>query len=156
MVSYSSSSRLVNLAGEQYVAHAGRDCGRELDPAEPSQPPSGRAEVVVHLEVFDERGVGIDGQRAHDPAVRCSGYPTFGVGQWRAVEQASQTLTTFAFDEQGASSARCKRQRQRSRHRGLAGAALAGDDMQADAVPVGVDTLLVLLSAHVLSVVGAG
>ena len=157
LVTRTSSGRFISLAGEQHVAHTRRDCGGELDATQSAQPAPGRPEVVVHVEVLDQRLFWIDGQGVDDAAVRRSCDAAFGIGQWWAVEQTSQTLTTFTFDEQGASSAGCKRQRQRRRHGGLARAALAGHDMQADAVPVGIDTVSALAGlrvAHQLSVVG--
>ena len=45
----------------------GRDRGRELDDPEPVQGPAGAAELVVHREVLQQRGLGVDVQRVHDP-----------------------------------------------------------------------------------------
>ena len=95
-----------------------------------------RTEVVVHLEVFEQGFLGIDRERVDDAAVGCDCDAAFGVRQRRAVEESREPLASFAFDEQGAPSAGCERQRERGSDGGFAGAALAGDDVQADAVPV--------------------
>ena len=118
-----------------------------------------RTEVVVHLEVFEQRFFRIDRQRVDDAAVGRDRNATFGIWQWRAVEETRQALAPFAFDEQGSSSARCERQRERGRDGGFAGAALAGDDVQADAVPVAIAPACCARSRRstsVVSVVGAG
>ena len=58
---------LADLAGEQHVAQAGRDRRRELDGADPAHRAAGQAEVVEHVEVFEERRLDVDGQRVDLP-----------------------------------------------------------------------------------------
>ena len=104
--------------------------------------------MVVHLEVFEQRFLGIDRERVDDAAVGCDRHAAFGVGQWRAVEESRETLASFAFDEQGSLAARCQGQRERGSDGGFAGAALAGDDVQADAVPVAIAPAVASLRVH--------
>ena len=60
------------------------------------------------------------------------------VGQRRDVEQLGDALPALDLDEQHPAAAGGQRQRERGGHGRLAGAALAGDDVQPDAVPVDV------------------
>jgi hypothetical protein len=59
----------VDPPDEQDVAHAGGDRRREVDGAEALQHPSGPAEFVEQLEVFQQRRLGIDGEPDHLTAV---------------------------------------------------------------------------------------
>ena len=132
--------RLVDLAGQQHVAHARRDGGREVDDAEPVERLAGAAEPVVHREVLQQRRLGVDvPARTTVAAVRRApcGDPALLVGQRGDVEELGDALAALDLAQQHVLAAGGQRQRQRGGDRRLAGAALAGDDVQAHVGPVG-------------------
>ena len=123
--------RLFDLAGEQHVAQAGRDRRRELDRTDAAHRPARDAEVVEHVEVFQERGLDVDRQRV-DLAAPLGGRDLdLLVGQRRDVEELRNPLAPLNFDEEDLAASRCQGQSQRRRDRRLAGAAFAGHKMQA-------------------------
>jgi hypothetical protein len=128
--------RLVDLAGEQDVADARRDRGREVDDTEAVERLAGATEAVVHREVLQQRGLRVDRQRVEVAAVvRPLDDPALLVGQRRHVEQLRDALPPLDLAEEHGLAPRRQRQGERRRDRGLAGAALAGHDMQADVAP---------------------
>ena len=54
-----AADRLINLAGKQDIAHAGRDRRGEVDGAEFFEQPAGTTELVVHLKVFQQGCLGV-------------------------------------------------------------------------------------------------
>ena len=86
----------------------------------------------------------VDGERVHVTALpgplgaQPDRHLALLVGERRAVEEAREALPALDLDQQDPASGAGQRERQGRRHRGLAGAALARDDVQADAVPVGI------------------
>ena len=75
-------------------------------------------------------GLGVDGQRVHLPPPSAVAILRLLVGQRRHVEQLRNALAAFDFHQQHLAPARRQRERQRGGDRRLAGAALAGDEMQ--------------------------
>ena len=133
--------RLVDLAGEEHVAHAGRDGGGEVDDAEAVERLPGAPELVVHREVLQQRRLGIDVERvdlagASVPVGRALGDAALLVGQRVDVEHAGDALAALDLAEEHVATGRGQRQGQRRRDRRLPGAALAGDDVQAHLRPV--------------------
>ena len=127
-----AGGRLLDLAGEQHVAQAGGDGGGEVDGAELAQRPAGRAQLVEHVQVFEERLLGVHRQGAHLAAAgrrRRSCRSSYGSGSmpnsW-AMPCRPSTSTSRVRRPPAASA-----ERQRGRHAGLAGAALAGHHVQA-------------------------
>ena len=140
---------LVDLAGEQDVAHARRDRRGEVDGADAPQRATGPAELVEHVEVLEQRLLGVDREGEHVAAAGADRDLALLVGQRRRVEELRDALPVLDLDEQRAATLPGQRQRERGRDRGLAGAALAGHDMQAHALPVG---LVRLPARHAASV----
>ena len=103
----------------------------------------GAAQVVEHLEVLDERLLGIDGEREDLAAAGGDGHAPLGVRQRRDVEDLGEALAALDLDDEHLAPARRQGQRERGGHGGLAGPALAGHDVQPHAVPVGVRRLSV-------------
>ena len=133
--------RLVDLAGEQHVAHTRRDGGRELDHPEAVERPAGPAEPVVHGEVLQQRRLGVDVQRVHHSGgLAVAGQPrrdpALGVGQRVHVEHPGDALAALDLAEQHVLAVRGQRQRERRGDGRLAGAALAGHHVQAHVRPV--------------------
>ena len=122
--------RLVDLAGQQYVAQARRDRGDEVDRAHLLERLPGPAEVVVHVEVLQERGLGVHGQREHLTAAGALRDPALHVRQGRYVEELGEALAALDLDEQDALAFLGQRERHGGRDRGLPGAALAGHHVQ--------------------------
>ena len=134
---------LGGLAGQQHVPQPRRDRGREVDDAEPGQGPARVPQVVEHLQVLDERRFGVGGQRVdvtagHRRGPRRHRHLALSVGQRRAVEQLGDALPALHLHEQDPAPGRGQSKGQRAGHRRLAGAALAGDDVQPHAFPVGI------------------
>ena len=125
-----AARHLVDLAGEQHVAHARGDGRGEVDDAELVERLPGPTEPVEHLQVLQQRSLGVDGQRVHGPAVQAVGDAALLVRQRRDVEELSDALTTLDLAQQHPSAAGGERGGQRGGHRGLAGASLAGHDVQ--------------------------
>jgi len=131
-------NRLIDLAGEQDVAHAGRDCGGEVDGAEPLQHPARATELVVHLEVFQQGGLGIHREPEDLSAVGSVSDADLRRGQRGDVEGLADALASLDLGQQHPPALPGQGQGQGGCHGCLAGAALAGDDVQSHAVPVGV------------------
>ena len=125
-----SGHDLADLAGQQHVAQTGRDRRRELDGADPAHRAAGQAEVVEHVEVLEERRLGVDGQRVDLTAAVGGGDLDLLIRQRWHVEQLGDALAPFDFHQQHLAAARGQRQRQRGGDRRLAGTALAGDEVQ--------------------------
>ncbi len=123
---------LVDLAGQQHVADTGRDRGGEVDHAEAVERFAGPAEPVEHVEVLHQRGLGVDRQREDLAAVGADGDPALGVRQRCDVEQRRDPLAALDLAEQYLLAPGGQGERQRGGDGGLAGAALAGDDVQAN------------------------
>ena len=121
---------LPDLAGEQHVAQARRDRRRELDGPDPAHGAAGEAEVVEHVEVLEERGLGVDRQRVDGAATVGGGDLDLLVGQRWHVEQLRDALPPFDFHQQHLAAACGERQRQRGGDGRLTGAAFAGDEVQ--------------------------
>ena len=145
---------LVDLAGEQHVAHAGRDRGGELDDAEAVERPAGAAELVVHREVLQQRRLGVDVQRVDHAGAgavvvdQAGGDPALGVGQRVDVEHPGDALSALDLAQQHVLAVGGQRQREGGRHGRLAGPALAGDDVQAHVGKVGGHTRILGPSAR--------
>ena len=129
--------RLVDLAGQQHVAHAGGDGGRELDHAEPVERLPGPAELVVHRRGTPAAPTPGRCARAWTTPPRSPFGPTSPVAIRRSsygsgldVEHPGDALPALDLAQQHVRAGRGERQRQRCRHGRLAGAALAGHDVQ--------------------------
>ncbi len=125
-----AADRLARLAGQQHVPQAGRDGRGEVDRAELLQGPARAAELVEHLEVVEERQLGVDGQRVHFAAARSHRDLPFRVGQRLGLEELRDPLPAFDLDQQGAFPLGGEREREGGGDRGLTGAALAADDVE--------------------------
>ena len=109
----------------------GRDRGGEVDRADLAQRPAGRAQLVEHLEVFEQRLLGVDGQRAHlaaagrRSAIRSSLYGSGSMpNSWAMPCRPSTSTSRVRRPPRG------QRQGERGGDAGLAGAALAGHHVQ--------------------------
>ena len=121
--------RLVDLAGQQHVADAGGDGGRELDDAEAVERLPGPAELVVHREVLQQRRLRVDVQRVDHAAAlalrpdQTGGDPALGVRQRLDVEHPGDALPALDLAEQHVACrsrpapARARRRRSTSRCR---------------------------------------
>ena len=124
--------RLLDLAGQQHVADAGRDRGGEVDRAELLQRPPGPAQLVEHVQVLQQGLLGVDREREHLAAAAGRGARVAGgdrpllVRQRGPVEDPGDALALLHLDQQGAPAVRGQGQRQRGGDRRLAGTALAG------------------------------
>ena len=121
--SIGADDALLDLAGEQNVAKAWSDCGGEFDGAELTHRPAGEAEVVEHFEVFEERGLDVDGQSHHFTAT--FGGRDLGLLRWKRwyVEELRDSLAALDLHEENALAAFGQRERQRGGNRGLTGSA---------------------------------
>ncbi len=138
--------RLEDLAGQQHVAHAGRDGRGELHDAEAVQRLAGAAEPVVHREVLQQRRLrvdvqGVDGAGgAAVPTLAAVAQPgrdaRLGVRQRVDVEDPGQALAPLDLADQHVLAVGGEGQGEGGRHGRLAGAALAGDHVQAHPRPV--------------------
>ncbi len=123
--------RLLHLAGEQHIADPGRDRGGEVDGADLAECLACAAQVVEHLQVFQQRLFRVDGEREDLTATGSACHLTLSVGQWRGVEQLRDLLTPLDLGEQHPPTAGGERNRERGGSGRLAGAALAGNHMEA-------------------------
>ena len=123
---------LLGLAREQDVAQPRGQRGGELDGPHAAQRPAGDAEPVEHLQVLQQRRLGIDGQRAHLASAGRDGDLPLLVGQGRGVEHLRDALPALHLDQQRPAAAGGQRQRQRRGRGRLPGAALARHDVEAD------------------------
>ncbi len=131
--------RLVDLAGQQHVAQPRRDRGGEVDDAEAVEHLAGAAEPVVHREVLQQRALEVDREGVDVAgALRALHDAALLVGQRRHVEELGDALPGLHLAQQHVLAAGGEPQRERGGDGGLAGAALAGDDVKPDAGPVGV------------------
>ena len=153
---------LDDLAGEQHVAHAGRDRRREVDGAEPLERTAGAAQVVEHLEVLEQGLLGVDGEREHLAAAGRHGDLPLLVRQRRGVEELGDALPALDLGEQDPAAVGCERECERRRDRRLPGAAFAGDDVQAHPaepmlpIMAAVIAVVVVLAVILLIAVGFG
>lgn len=122
--------RLTGLAGEEHVAQSGRDGGREVDRAELFQGAARAAQFVEHLEVVQQRQFGVDGEGVHLPAPRSDGDLPLLVGQRFCFEELRDALSALDLDEEGALALGREGEREGRGYRGLAGTALAADDLE--------------------------
>ncbi len=129
--------RLVDLAGEQDVADAGGDRGRELHHPEPVERLPGPAQLVVHRQVLQQGRLRVDVQGVDDSAAAAvrpgqpGGDPALGVGQRLDVEHPGDPLPPLDLAQQHVLPGSGQRQGEGGGDRGLPGPALAGDDVQA-------------------------
>ena len=133
-----AGDRLHDLAGQQHVAHAGGDRGREVDRADlaaaPARPGAG---------CRTSRGTPAAPARGRSPARtprRRRGRDARPGAPRRAAAAMSKSCAMPWRPSTSISSMRRpggQRERQRGGHRRLAGAALAGDHVQPHALPVG-------------------
>lgn len=121
---------LARLAGEEHVPDAGRDGGREVDGAELLQGPSGAPQFVEHLEVVQKGQFGIYGEGVHLPAARSDGDLPLLVGQRFCLEELRDALSALDLHEEGALALCGEGEREGRGYRGLAGTALAADDLE--------------------------
>nr|BFE85461.1 hypothetical protein GCM10020093_080620 [Planobispora longispora] len=129
---------LGGLARDEDVAEARGDGGGEVDDAQLAQGAAGPAHAVEHLEVFEHGLLGIEGQRVDVPAAGRDGDLPFLVRQRRQIEDLGDPLTPLDLDQQDLATFRGEREGECGGHRGLAGAALAGDDVEPYTIPVGI------------------
>src|SRR5690606_25641393 len=122
--------RLARLAGQQDVPHAGRDGGGEVDRPEFLQGSAGAAHLVEHLEVVQKGAFRIDGEGVHLPAPGCDGDLPLLVRQRVRLEELCDALAALDLDEKRPLPLRGQGQREGRGHRGLAGTALAADDLE--------------------------
>ena len=125
---------LVDLAGEEDVAHAGGDGRREVDDAHPLERPAGAAELVEGLEVLEERGLGVDRQPPQLAAAGVADEADLLGAERRDVEGLADALPALDLDEEDLAALPAQREGEGGGDGGLADAALAGDDVQAHAV----------------------
>ena len=128
---------LVDLADEQDVPDAGRDGRREVDGAELLEELARASELVEQLEVLQQGGLGLDRQ-ADDLAAPRQPHDAGLVGAERGhVEGLADALAALDLGQQHVG--RCRREGECDRRgdRGLARAALAGDDVQPRSRPGG-------------------
>jgi Ca2+-binding RTX toxin-like protein len=97
---YAGNDTLDGLAGEQHVAHAGGDRRREVDGADARQRRAGPAQVVEHLEVLQQGGLGVDRQCPHLAPVRGARHAALLVGKRCGVEELGDPLPTLDLHEQ--------------------------------------------------------
>ncbi len=85
--------------------------------------PGRRSEVVEHFEVFEERGLDVDGQSHHFTAT--FGGRDLGLLRWKRwyVEELRDSLAALDLHEENALAAFGQRERQRGGNRGLTGSA---------------------------------
>ena len=95
--------------------------------------PARAAHLVEHLEVLQQRLLGVDGEREHVAAAGRDRDLALLVGQRGGVEELGEALPALDLHHQDPAAPRGQRQGQRGGDGGLAGAALAGDDVQPDA-----------------------
>ena len=89
----------LDLAGQQHVAKSGCDRRGELDGTDPAHGAAGDSEVIEHVEVFEERGLNIDGQGVDMPAAIGRGDFGLFVGEGRNVEELRNPLAPFDFHQ---------------------------------------------------------
>ena len=130
LVGVESDGGFLDFAGQQDVAQPRSDRGGELDRPDPAHRPPGQSKVVEHVEVFQERGLEVDGQRIDVSAAVGGCDLDFLVGQRWNIEELGNALAPFNFHQQHLPATGCQCQRQRSRDRGLAGSPLASDEME--------------------------
>jgi hypothetical protein len=129
--------RLLDLPGDQHVAKAGRDGRGEVDRAHLAQRPAGPPQVVEHVQVVEEGLLDVHGQGFHLAAAAGDGHPALLVGQRRGVEELGDALPALGLDEQDGTPVRGQGEGQGGGDGGLAGPALAGDDVQSRGGGVG-------------------
>lgn len=121
---------LAGLAGQEDVPEAGCDRGGEVDRAEFLQGAARAAEFVEHLEVVQKGQFGVDGQGVHLPAPGSDGDFPLLIGQRLRLEELRDALATLDLDEKRPLPLGGQGQREGCGHRGLAGTALATDDLE--------------------------
>ena len=84
--------RFLDLAGEQHIAQTRCDRRRKLDRTDATHRPAREAEVVEHVEVFQERGLDVDRQCVDLAAALGGRDLEFLVGQRRDVEKLCNPL----------------------------------------------------------------
>ena len=98
--------RLVRLAGSSTSRSPGATVvAKSMAPIFLSDP-AGAAQVVEHVEVLEQRLLGVDGEREDLAAVGRDGDPALLVGQRRGVEQLRDALPALDLEEQHAAAAR--------------------------------------------------
>ncbi len=88
------------------------------------------AELVEHLEVVEERELGVDRQRVHLAAARRDGDLALLVGKRVGTEELGDALPALDLDEEGAPALGREGEREGGGDRGLTGTALAADDLE--------------------------
>lgn len=91
--------RFGSLPGQQDITQSWGDGGREVDGPQPAQGVSAALDAVEHLEVFQHRRLGVNGQRVNDAAVLGHGHLALLVGQRGGVEDLSNTLAAFHLEQ---------------------------------------------------------
>jgi len=91
---------LHDLAGEQHIAQTRGDRRREVDCAELLQRRARAAQVVEHLEVLQQRRLGIHRKRIDLAAADPGRDPPLLVGQRRGVEQLCDALAALDLRQQ--------------------------------------------------------
>ena len=130
--------RLIDLAGEEDVSQTRSDRRGEVDDARPVQDPPGAPHPVEELEVLQEGVFGVDRQAVHLATAGGRGEAGLGVAHRGSVEELGESLSTLDLDDERPPALGRERQRECAGDRRLAGAALAGDDVQPYVWPVGV------------------
>lgn len=115
---------LFDLPGEQDVAQPGGDGGDEVDGADALHRAAGEAEVVEHVEVFEQGVLDVDRERRHLSATLGGRDARVGRRQRRDVEELRDALTPFAFHEQHPFAVGGQREGECRGDRRLAGTAL--------------------------------
>ncbi len=90
----------------------------------------GAAQFVEHLEVVQKGQFGVDGEGVHLPAPRSDGDLPLFVGQRFCFEELRDALSALDLDEEGALALGREGEREGRGYRGLAGTALAADDLE--------------------------
>ena len=102
-VLHPSYDGFLDLAGQEHVLHARRDRRGEVDGAHAAQGAgrdAGRRQLVEHVQVVEQRGLGVDGERVDVTAVGSDRDLALLVGQRRGVEQLGDALPPLGLDEE--------------------------------------------------------
>ena len=132
-----AANHFAGLAGQENITQAGCDRGGEIDSTHAAKSGSSAPEVVEDFEVIQECVFGIHGESPDLASPGSDSDLAFFVRKWRNVKQLSNSLTALDLHQQCSSTIASQSHRQCPGNRGLAGASLAGDDVQRHVRPEG-------------------
>ena len=125
------------FAGQENISQAWCDRRGEIDSTHAAKSRSRAPEVVEDLEVIQECVFGVDSESPDLASPGSDGDLAFFVRKRWNIEQLSDSLTTLDLHQQCSSTIAGQSHRQRPGNRGLAGASLAGDNVQRHVRPEG-------------------